>query len=245
MRLLLTFPLLLCAFAAQADTLSDFKTALQRFSGELPLKGQVLVRSESRNNEGKDDAEVKLGVAHVGFDDGPHGLRLHYPQSMLAKAAQEDTGKRGNPKAETPTITGLAALSYREVRSMTQAAQSLQSLLSNAQFKSERADTWQGQPARLLSFQLPQTEPNKYVKEFNWALDVWVGADGVPLAARSLQKFSGRAYVVVSFDMSQEDEWHYTVSGDRLVALKKRSKGGGSGGGEKGQTSKTLSLQLG
>lgn len=245
MRLLLSSLLFAASFAAQADALTDFKTALQRLTGDTPLKGQVTVKSENRSNDGKDDAEVRLGVAQVGFDDGPQGLRLHYPQSLLTKAAQEDLGRRQNPKSATPTATGLADLNYREVRGMTHAAESLQRLLANAQFKGERNEAWQGQPARVLSFQLPQTEPNKYVKEFNWILDVWVGADGVPLGARSVQKMSGRAYVVVSFEMNSEDEWHYAVSGDRLVALKKSSRGGGSGGGEKGSSSKTHSLSLG
>lgn len=245
MRLLLVPALLLLSLNSPANTLAEFKAALQRLDGDTPIKGQVSVRSENRSTEGKDEMELRAGSAAIGFDDGPQGLRLHYPQPLLSKAAQEDLAKRANAKAATPTSTGLAELGFRDVRGMTRAAETLARLTSNAQFKGERMDSWQGQPARVLSFQLPQTEQNKYVKEFHWQLDVFVAADGTPLGSRSAQKSSGRAYVVVSFEFSSEEELHYAVSGERLVTTKRVSKGGGSGAGEKGSSAKTISLQLG
>jgi hypothetical protein len=243
-RLVLLTALLFGSMACSAHTLAELKAALARLDGDAPIRGQVAVKSENRSTEGKDEMETKQGVAQIGFDDGPQGLRLHYPQPLLNKAAQEDLAKRANPKSATPASTGLADLGFREVRSMTRAAESLSRLISNAQFKGERMDAWQGQPAKVLSFQLPQTEPNKYVKDFNSVLDVFVAADGTPLGSRATQKVSGRAYVVVSFEFSNEEELHYAVSGDRLVVTRRLSKGGGSGAGEKGSTAKTLTLQL-
>ncbi len=235
---------LLCG-SAHADTLTDFKAALQRLGGDTPIRGQVSVKSENRSTEGKDEMELRAGWAQIGFDDGPQGLRLHYPESLLDKAAQEDLLRRSDAKAATPTSTGLGELGFRDVRGMTRAAEALTRLTANAQFKGERVDSWLGQPAKVLSFQLPQTETNKYVKAFSWNLDVFVAADGTPLGARSAQKTSGRAYVVVSFEFSSEEELHYAVSGARLVTTRRISRGGGSGAGEKGSTAKTLSLQLG
>lgn len=237
--------LLFVALNAPANSLAEFKAALQRLDGDTPIRGQVSVKSENRSTEGKDEMETRAGIAQIGFDDGPQGLRLHYPQPLLNRAAQEDLARRANSKAATPTSTGLGELGFREVRGMTRAAESLQRLTANAQLKGERMDNWQGQPAKVLSFELPQTETNKYVKEFSWKLDVFVAPDGTPLGARSTQKSSGRAYVVVSFEFSSEEELHYAVSGERLVTTRRISRGGGSGAGEKGSTAKTLSLQLG
>lgn len=243
MRLLLL--LSLCSLSAQADTLSNLKTSLARLQADAPLRGQLQVRSENRSNEGSEDAQQKQGLAQLGLEDGPQGLRVVYPQVLMDKAAQEELAKRRNPKAPTPTAIGLDAVDYRELRDMTRAASYLERLLATAQFKGEREQAWQGQPARLLSFQLPQTEPNKYVKDFQSTLELWVSPEGVPLAARSNTRISGRAYVLISFEMFSEDEWQFAISGERLVATRRVSKGGGSGGGEKGSTSKTLSLQLG
>lgn len=244
MRLLLLPALFVCSLASASPTLAELKAALQRLDSDAPIRGQVAVKSESRSNEGKDEMETRQGVAQIGFDDGPRGLRLHYPQPLLNRAAQEDLAKRSNPKSATPASTGLAELGFRDVRSMTRAAESLGRLISNAQFKGERQDSWQGQPAKVLSFQLPQTEPSKYVKDFNSVLDVFVGEGGVPLGSRVAQKMSGRAYMVVSFEFNNEEEMHYAVNGDRLVTTRRVSKGGGSGMGDRGTTAKTLLLSL-
>lgn len=244
MRLL---PVLALFVATQvwADPVAELKTTLGRLQGEAPLKGQVSVRSETRSNEGKEDAETRQAAAQIGFDDGPQGLRLQYSSSLLAKAAQEELARRQNGKAPTPTASGLSELDYKDVRGMTNAAEPLARLLSNASFKGERQEQWQGQPARVLSFSLPQTDPNKYVKEFSATLDVFVGPGGLPLGARSVQKASGRAFVAFSFEMTAEDEWHYAVSGERLLATRRTSKSSGSGAGEKGTTHKTFALQPG
>ncbi len=229
---------------ARADALSDLKAALSRLQGQTPIKGHIAVKSENRQNEGKDDARTDLGAAQVAFDDGPQGLRLSYPQPLLAKVQQEDTAKDVNPKAPTPTATGLSSLAYQDVRQMTRAADGLLRTLNRSTFKSERADTWQGQPARVVSFDVPLREPNKYTKKFTNLLEVWVAPDGTPLAARQVQNISGRAMMVISFEMSATEETQYAVVGERLVAVRRSVRSSGEGAGEKGQQSRQLQLEL-
>lgn len=244
MRTLFATALLSLSLNAQADALSDFKTTLQRLQGETPLKGQVSVKSETRSNEGKDDAESEQGQASLPFEDGQPGLRLQYPQALLSKAQAERQARDSNPKAHAPTHTGLGLLAYSEVRELTRPAELLARHVQRGSFKGERSEAWQGKPAKVLSFELPMGRPNKYVKSFENQLDVWVGADGQPLAARSRYKLSGRAMMVFSFEQQGEDEWQFGVVGDRLVTLRKSSHSSGSGGGEKGQTKKEYALQL-
>lgn len=229
---------------AHADALSDLRSALGRLQGQTPIKGQVSVKSENRQNEGKDDARNELGAAQVAFDDGPQGLRLTYPQPLLTKALQEDAAKDANPKASTPTATGLGNLAYQDVRQMTRAAEGLLRTLNRASFKSERTDTWQGQAARVVSFDVPLREPNKYTKKYSNVLEVWVAADGTPLAARQTQSISGRAMMVISFEMSSSEETQFTVVGERLVAVRRSSQSSGEGAGEKGRQSRQLQLDL-
>lgn len=231
---------LLLAGGAQASTaLQELKEALARFKHQQPVKAQLSFQSRSEGGDESGSAQVQLPI-----EDGPQGLRLSYPQPLLARAEQEEAAKDRDPKAQTPTSTGLREVGMVELRDMLRAAEVLQRRLGRASFKSEKAEPWQGQPARKLSFELENTRPNKYIKEYSGLLEVWINEQGVPLASRAQQKFSGRAYVLISFDMSNEDENHYQVQGDRLLTVKRQSRNSGSGGGEKGSNSRQLQLLL-
>lgn len=230
---------------AQADAVRDLKAALGRLQGQTPIKGQISVKSENRQSDGDDEARNTSGAAQVAFEDGPQGLRLSYPQPLLAKALQEDANKDANPKASTPTATGLSSLGFQDVRTMTRAAEGLLRTLNRATFKNERAETWQGRAARVVSFDVPPRQPDKYVKKFSNLLEVWVAPDGTPLAARQTQSMSGRAMMVITFEMKSSEETLYSVVGDRLVAARRSSQSSGEGAGEKGQQSRQLQLELG
>lgn len=239
-KALLPLLLLLLAGPAFASSgLADLKQALARFKNQTPLKAQLSYRGESQGGDDAGTAAVQLPL-----EDGPAGLRLVYPQPLLAKAEQEDAAKDKDPKADTPTVKGLRDLGLTELRDMARAADGLQRRLARASFKGEKPDSWQGQPARRLSFELENNRPSKYVKEYSGLLEVWIDEQGVPLASRALQKIAGRAYVVISFEMSNEDEAVYQVLGDRLLATRKSSKGSGSGAGETGSNKRTLTLSL-
>lgn len=236
---LLPLLLMACTPAFANTGLEDLKQALARFKNQTPLKAQLSYRADHQGGDDAGSAAVQLPL-----EDGPAGLRLSYPQALLAKAELEDAAKDKDPKADTPTVKGLRDLGLGELREMARAADALQRRLSRASFKGEKAETWQGQPARRLSFELENTRPNKHVKEYSGLFEVWINAEGVPLASRAQQKISGRAYVLISFEMSNEDEAVYQVMGDRLLTARKTSKGSGSGAGEKGSQQRTLSLQL-
>ncbi len=238
-RHLLPLLALLAGPAFAHNGLADLQQALARFKNQTPLKAQLSYQSEAQGGDDAGSAAVQLPL-----EDGPSGLRLSYPQPLLAKAEQEDAARDKDPQAATPTARALRELGLPELRDLARAADSLQRRLARARFKSEHMEPWQGQPARRLRFELENTRPNKYVKSYTGLFDIWIDAQGVPLASRAQHKVSGRAYVVISFDMSNEDEIHYQVLGDRLLATRKSSKGSGSGGGEKGQQQRLFTLQL-
>jgi hypothetical protein len=83
------------------------------------------------------------------------------------------------------------------------------------------------------------------VKKFEGSLDIWIAADGTPLASRAIQNISGRAFVVVSFEQRNESESVYNQVGDRLLTVRKETKNSSSGMGEKGESKvvKTLLIQ--
>jgi hypothetical protein len=233
--------------SARADGLAELKSALIRLHGQTPVKGVLESKTWSRQGDGK-DAEERNGIASVNIDESPRGLQMVYSRELLTKAENEEMAKEKNPKVATPTLSAMREISSSELRPMIFAARSLARTMEKAVFKEEKADNYGGKPARLLSFDIPlesvPEKDRKYIKKFDSSLLVWIAADGTPLASRMQQNISGRAFVVVSFESSNEEQHVYTLVGDRLVAVRKESKNVGAGMGEKGESRVIRSLQL-
>lgn len=233
--------------AASADGLSDLKAALARLQGQTPVKAFVEAKTWNRQGEGKDQEET-LGLASVSIEESSRGLQVLYSKEMLAKLESEERQREKDKKAKTPTLSAWSEVNSSALRPMISAASSLSRSLEKANFKSEKVDNFNGKPARLLNFEMSIDKLNerdrKYMKKFDGQIDVWIAADGTPLASRLTQAVSGRAYVVISFEMKNEEEWIYGTVGDRLVALKKESKNSGAGMGEKGEGKVIKTLQV-
>jgi hypothetical protein len=239
--------LVLWPATARADGHSEFKEALQRLQGQTPVKARIAVQTWRKNGDGA-DAEEWSGQAAVNAEDGATGLRMHYARDLLARLEIEREAQEKNPKARPATATALGAIEYRDVQNALGAAPWLTRQLRRATFKSETAESWNGQAARKLTFELalgPLTErERKYIKKHEAALEVWIAADGTPLASKLRESVSGRAFIVVSFESRNEDEWAYTVIGDRLVATRHETRNISSGAGERGESKTVLTVQM-
>ncbi|MCU0932806.1 MAG: hypothetical protein MUE43_13625 [Serpentinimonas sp.] len=233
---------LLLALPLQANPLQELRDTLGRLAGHTPLKASVQLKSESRNSDGE-DSEASAGLATVQLEDGTQGLRLSYPQAALSRAAQEDAARAANPKAPAPTATGLRGLGFSDVSELSRAAESLQRDLAKAVFVAERNEPWQGRPARALVFDLPPPKKDKYVKKHESTLEVWLGADGVPLASRKRQRVEGSAFVVINFEVENTEEHVFAVIGERMVATQRISTHRASGAGQKGSGRVEYTLQ--
>ena len=232
---------------AQADGLTDLKTALVRLQGQAPLKASIEAKTWSRQGDGKELEETN-GLASVMVDDGSRGLQVLYSKEMLARLEVEEHAKEKNSKAKTPTLSAFKEFNSTELRPMISASSSMLRALEKHVFKSEKTESYNGKPARLLNFDFPleklPEDARKYVKKFEGSLDIWIAADGTPLASRSTQNMSGRAFVVVSFENKVESESVYTQVGDRLLTVRKETKNSSSGMGEKGETKVVKTLQV-
>ncbi|MBR7799674.1 hypothetical protein KDM90_06655 [Undibacterium sp. FT137W] len=244
-----SFALCLCVstLPVRADGLNELKSALTRLQGQTPLKAQIEAKTWNRQGEGK-ELEETHGSASVSVEENPRGLHVSYSKEMLAKLDSEEKLKEKDSKAKTPTLAALSEVNSSALRPMLSAAGGLSRILEKANFKSEREDLFAGKPARVLNFEMSidklTEKERKYMKKFDGQIDVWIAADGTPLASRTKQIVSGRAFVVISFEMKNEEEWIYTTIGDRLVAVKKESKNSGSGMGEKGESKVIKTLQV-
>jgi hypothetical protein len=246
-RTLIVALAVLAASAARADGLADMKAALVRSSTAAPFKAQVETHTWRKLGEGA-DAEESSGAAAITVEDGARGLHVVHGKEVLARMEAELRAKAKNPDSKTPTLSALDELGPRDVLALTSAAASLSRLIERGQFKGERADTYQGKSVRALTFEMPMsslsTREKKYAKKFSSVLDAWIGADGMPLASRLRQAMSGRAFVVVSFDSVQEEDSVYGVVAERLLAVRKETRGHASGAGEKDERKVVTTLQV-
>lgn len=237
---------LLAAPLAHADGLSELKAALARLQAQTPLKATLDVKTTEKQGEGADAIE-KQGEASVALEDGARGLQVLYAKDLLARMEAESRQVARDPKAKTPTVWALGKLDSGDVLPMVSAAPALSRRLDESVFKSEKADTFGGRPARLLTFTMPLSrlpeQQRKYVKEFDSTLSIWIAADGTPLASAVSTTVKGRAFVVVSFEAVDENSSTYGVVGDRLMTLRNETRSTSSGAGEHGEQRVVKTLQ--
>ncbi len=232
--------LILSGLAARADTLSDLKAALIRLTAQDPVKAKVELQISSRNGDA--DKPAEQGAATAQAEAGPDGLRILFSRDEIRAAAQELQSKNTDPPS--PVRRALGALSAARVQDYLDGAPALLRLLDGAELTGEKADTWQGRPARLLSLKLNprmSERDRKRIKELDAAAQIWVGRDGVPLAAESHVMTRGRALLVISFESSTTEEFRFARVGDRLVVIRHVRENSGSAGGENG-SQKTVAI---
>jgi hypothetical protein len=245
---LLCAALLAAALPAQADGFADLQAALARQQALVPVKGSFRVETWSRQGEANEGSEEQ-GQAVLNFDDGAQGLRLQFSRDTLQRVEQEERAADRNGKAPTPALTGLRALELADLRRMLSPAAALQSALEEATPKAEVAELWNGQPARRLTYEFGlgrlKERDRKYVNKVDGKLELWIAADGTPLASRSQTALSGRAFVVVSFDSTSHEEQVFQLVQGRLVTVRRENRNRSSGAGEKSEnrTLRTILLQ--
>lgn len=236
------------AASARADGLADLKGALARMQAQTPLKATLETRTWRRTGEGK-DAEEFSGQAAIALEDGSQGMRLQYSRELLSRMDGEQQAVAKNPNAKTPTLYAMRELGPDDLRPMVSAAEGLARQLERGAFKSEKSATYGGKPARQLTFNVPVTtlsdRDRKYIKDFSGSLDVWIGADGTPMASSLNLHATGRAFVVVSFEFKQEEQSVYSLAGDRLVIARRESKTSNAGAGERSEDRIIKTLQQG
>ena len=238
--------LLLAGGLLQADGLSDLKATLARMTGQDPVKASVDYQFWSR--QGDDKAPVITeGKATTFVEDGPQGLRMSWNRALIQAAAQEARAQAMDPEKRATTRRAIEGLKAVEVSDYLNGAEELLRLLEQGQLLEEKAEAWQGKPARRFLLKLAprlSKQDQKYVKDFDATASVWVGSDGLPLAAETQTRMKGRALLVISFEQQQKESFQFMKVGNRLVVVRHARESSGSGGGERGQSKTTVILHL-
>jgi len=238
--------LLLASSLLQADTLSDLKGALARLNGQEPIKASIDYQFWNKQGDEKKPV-ITEGKATTFVEDGPQGLKMSWSRSLIQKAAQEAKSKAMDPDKETTTRRAIEDLKAIEVNDYFNGAEELLRTLDQSQLLEEKNETWQGKPAKLLQFKFTpklSKRNQKYIKNLEASAKVWIGADGLPLAAETETRMKGRALLVISFEQQQKDTFRFTRAGNRLVVIHHVQESSGSGGGEHGQSKTVMALNV-
>lgn len=231
------------ASAAQASGLDDLRKALESLRGAAPITVTLTSQVSTASADEDNMARTANGTATLTAEDGPQGLRLVYPRATVSQAVAEGVGRQSDSTAPTPTRNALSELDYTDVHSMVHAAETLLSRLERAKLKTERDEVWNGRPARVVSFDLALPKNQRIVDKQSSTLDVWIDETGRPLASRLQTTTKGSAYIVVSFETKSREDRIYTVAGDRLLVTRRDSSASGSGAGQRGETTATVTLR--
>jgi hypothetical protein len=238
--------LLLSCSLARADTPSELKAALARLTGREPVKARVELQVSSRDGDAKKPADP-VGEATAAVEGGPEGLRILWSRAVMDTAAEEHRAQIRDPEAKTPTRRAMDGLSATRLSDYLDAAPELLRTLDQAVFVEETAETWEGQPIRRLTYKVTprlNERTRRMIKELDATVKIWIGADGLPLAAERRMQLKGRAYLVISFESTESETFRFKHTGDRLVVVRHDQESSGTGAGEHNHQRTVASLTL-
>ncbi|UOD30803.1 hypothetical protein INH39_03435 [Massilia violaceinigra] len=224
---------LLATGPACAGGFEDMKTALALLQGQGTLRAAYEARETHTEFDAKPlkGPETAMVVAQV--EDDPGGLEIRWDRGLLKRAADESSVAKGARRKQALSQLVGSSSAPRLAVAMNYAPRLLQSL-SIAQFKSERADSYQGKPARLVELVMaPQEEVNQNVsiKENTIEARFWLGPDGVPLGAVTTHTVKAKLMVFMSYEKTTKEEFTFGVVNNRLVVLKREMQGKEKGPG--------------
>ncbi len=228
-----------------ASGLDDLRAALQKLQGTEPVKASLDHSFWRQTTEDKKPV-VSQGRITAQLEDGPQGLKVAWGRGTLQQAAKELAAQEREPDRPAPTRLALRGVDPLEVAEALSHGEALLRDLAQAQLQEEKAEAWQGRPARLLVLKLTPKIPEsqkKYLKELKVDAKVWVGADGVPLAFTSSVAYKG-SRMFISFEGGNTQELQFSRIGNRLVATRVTTEDRNAGLGASTQTKKTTVLTL-
>jgi hypothetical protein len=245
--MLLTAPLaLLLAAAPDAGTLVELQATLAALTAKTPVAVHVTHHVETRAGEGK-EATVVQGEVAGDVAETPAGLDLHWSAEVLQRARDEGRRRAADPEAPAPTQDGIAELDALHLSRRLDVAAELRDVLGYATLTEDRVEPFEGAPARLLVLKLApplRARDRKFVNELEATAKLWLGPDGVPLAAERHVKTSGRAFLVITFESEERETFRFAHVGDRLLVVRHQGERTGSGAGEKSGRKSTTVLEV-
>ncbi len=217
LRALMASLVVLSPLFGRADALTDLRAALGQLPATTPAHGAFELTS---TNTSSDEGKAFQGKTNVEFEISDAGLRVLYPKTTLVQANQEARGEAVDPERQTPARSAMNRVRALELMELLDAASMLNVDLLSAQLTQATATTYRGKPARLIALKLSPKMSKaaiKHVKKLDATLSIWLGDDGVPIAAERALSMKA-SFMLMSFENDQKESWTFSRRGDRLVA---------------------------
>lgn len=225
---------------ARADALDDLRQTLRGLPGKTAISGSAERRIDIEVSEKpREQASVKFG-----FSAGPSGLQLTHVPEVLALAEADRLNP--DPDKPRPVARALDSVQASELSAMLSVAPALLHDLERAKLRSETGVTLNGAAVRLLEFEVPLRMPAadlKRVKESSVVLKLWLGADGVPVAAERSVRIKGRV-MMIGFEIHETLARTLARRGDRLLGLREERRLDSSGFGASTRDIRITTLQV-
>jgi hypothetical protein len=238
------------ATGTPADPAADPLVALHGLLSGLLAKEPVRVRFhhqlERRQGEGR-DAKTWKGTVQGQAAIGPDGLHLSWGSAVLEQLLREAKRHATDGEAPEPTTDAVAELDAVGLAKRLDAAAEIRLALEQAKLLEERTDLLEGAPCRLLVLQVEpalSARDRKYVKKLDATVRLWLGPDGLPLAAEQRVKVSGRAMLVITFESEELERFRFLKAGDRLLAVRHERQRKADGAGEHSERSSVTTFDL-
>ncbi|HEX2061857.1 MAG TPA: hypothetical protein VHK90_14045 [Thermoanaerobaculia bacterium] len=223
--------LCLLTLNVRAVTLDDVRRSLAELRGASPLN--VKIDSHHRRNDDEKKKVESSGTSRAE-DDGTH-LRLVHDKNELRKLNAKTEAQRADH-----------SVSATEAFDLMNYAPRLLKTLEGATLKRVTQSTLDGTVATLLEI-VPVREKDedgdRWIKNYVDTLLLWIGPNGVPIAAERTQKIKARI-VVIGAEFDRKEKFRFVRTGDRLVVSRMSSESSASGLGQKESGVKSASVSI-
>jgi len=230
--------LLASALPAAADRLSDLRQSLERFPAKAPFTASATVQV----NAGAEQDTSRGGSAGLEIESGAAGFTIRVSPNTLEAAEKEAVAKKRDPNVATPTRTAMVALTIFDIIDALDAASMLVDDLSDATLLDEKNAPHNGKPATMVRVKVKPSlaTQSRFVAEPRIELKIWVGADGIPVAAERVSNYSA-GVLFVKLDNTRTEHWDFAVHGDRLYATSNHEDNEATAVGKHINSSRTVS----
>jgi len=192
-----------------AGTISDLQKRLETFPAKAPFAASAKVQV---NAAAQEDAS-RAGEGAFDIESGPAGFTIRISPETLLASANEAAAQKQNPNVPTPTRTAMVALTVFDIMDSVDAASMLLDDLSGATLIDEQKGVVRVRVKPSFATK------SRFVSEPKIELKIWIGSDGIPIAAERVSKYSA-GIGFVRGENTRTERWDFATFGDRLYATR-------------------------
>lgn len=233
---------LAASMPARADVLTGLRSTLAALPGKSPIVATLKIARSASQGE----AATTANPAEASFDarDDGNGLQLSYSTTLLDRIDDEAVARSRDSEAKTPLQDLLRETGPIQVGPLLSQSAQLLRRLERATLVEQKDDQLDGKPATLLVLDVPANLPareRESINEFKASLQLWLDADGVPIALQHRQTFKGRR-MMIGFGGGSSEATRFVTVGDRLVAVSQTREQSFNGFGQNNESRTRISL---